>query len=194
MNYIYNPAKGLLLAIIPFYYEEGTAHKIFYEDGTNEVSTNRFSYIMNQYLKYWIPDLANLVSRSNNTGTKPMAISLNHTLIPLRARKPRLEGDKAYGLFWHERIQYSDNISREQVETLFCGGLEFEVFCSYSLLHQKRKKAKELQRMWKKRNGYLDEKNGLFKDLYTGLNIAHMAYEKIQGAEFSAIESDSSSS
>jgi hypothetical protein len=161
LNYKYDPAKGFILAIIPFYFEGGTAHKIFYEDGTNEVSMNRFTYIMNQYLNTWHLKFNNLVSKSkktDSTGTKPVSVTLNHTFVPLRVRKSRIEGDKVYGLFWHERTKYPRNFTREAVDSLVCGGLEFEVFCTNIHLHQKRLEAEDAQHEWKRLNGLLDIK------------------------------------
>lgn len=158
MNYSYNPTKGLILAIIPFYHDEGTAYKIYYEDGCSEISNNRLCYIMNQYLDTWRLKFRNLISnskRTDSTGTKPISVTLNHTFIPLRVRKSRIKGDKTYGLFWHEKINYPRNFTRKQIETLSCGIFKFEVYCTYSHLQQKRYEAEDQQHEWKRLNRLL---------------------------------------
>ena len=157
MNYTYTSSKGLIVAIVPQYNQYGSFYKIFYENGETEESQNQITFILKQYLSHWRISWSKLTGKSENTttiGTIPFAITYKHTFIPLMVRSAQINGDPVYGLFWHEKIDYTSQKSRTPAKSIVCNKIEFDVKVTFSTLRDKRKLADEAQKTWQKLNGH----------------------------------------
>jgi len=169
LNYTYTSSKGLIVAIVPQYNQYGSFYKVFYENGETEESQNQITFILKQYLSHWRKSLSRLIGKSENTttiGTVPFAITYKHTFIPLMVRSAQINGDPVYGLFWHEKIDYTSQISRTPAKSIVCNKIEFEVKTTYSTLRDKRNLADEAQLRWQKLNGHADPRKTLLDEFY----------------------------
>jgi hypothetical protein len=183
LNFSYTNTKGLIVAIVPQYGKYGTNCKIIYENGETEESNNRVKFIMKQYLSNWGTAVNLVTAKSENTsttGTLPFAVTLNHTFIPLKVRRAQIKGDQTYGLFWHERIEYSNSKSRNQVESITCNKTEFNVLTTHANIQIKRKFADLVQKEWKKLHGHSSTGEDLVKGFLTSVFSAKTYLEKLE--------------
>ena len=166
MNYVFDEAKGFISAIVPEYTHD-VLTRVYYKSGLVEGTSSRVVYILEKYLSFWYNHLTvvgSFTNKTNTAGTKPFAVTLNHTFIPIRIRDRQARGDTSYGFFCHEDISYLNCNQPRKFATLICNNTKFNTLTTNSTLHIKKELAIEAQLTWKKRNGYLTREVILQKD------------------------------